>query len=94
MREETWLFQRVGTSADGVPLYKQAPYVLIHDGSADAVLEPVGQVSMSLVRKFEFVDSIERILQADAARVIEQARIAAEQREKEKQRAERLRALA
>ena len=72
----------VGTSADGAPLYRQAPCVLVHDDSADAVREPVSEVSMSPVRKFEFVDSIERILQADAARVIERARIAVEQKAK------------
>ncbi len=57
-REETWLFERAGTGFDGAPLYRLAEAILVNiDGSPDAVVEKITPVD-SLIRKFEFVDSV------------------------------------
>jgi hypothetical protein len=42
---ETWLFQKMGTSADGRPIYKRLPYNLVeYDGDRIQYIEPVSGV--------------------------------------------------
>jgi hypothetical protein len=44
LRLETWLFQRISTSAAGTPVYKRLKYNFVrYDGNPERVIEPVNQ---------------------------------------------------